>query len=112
MRGRRISGRRRASKSGRRSMNARQKESARNASATLKKHYRLLKKVSARYYRKQHLERSKIVVLRLCGVVVLLIRSPQHLHQHLTAAAAKYFSHGSFGSRFVAYVYRSLHQKS
>ena len=51
-------------------LNARQNKSVKKKLATLKKHYRLPKEASVRPYRKQHLERSRIVVMRVCVVVL------------------------------------------
>lgn len=39
-------------------------------------------------------------MLEVPGVPVLFMSCPWHLQQQLTAAAAKYFSYASFGSKF------------
>ena len=52
--------------------NAELRESIKNKPATLQKLYNHPKKASARPHRKQHQERSRLVVLLLPGVVLLL----------------------------------------
>ena len=99
MQERRRSGRKHASKSARKSMHARQRERILKSRETVKKHHALPNKERGSSHNSKEPRRSKIVVLRLCRVVVLLISSPRHLHQHLTAVAAKYFNHVSFGSK-------------
>ena len=84
----------------RKSLNARPREHVKRKLVTLKKHHALPKTVRESFYSNKELRRSKIVVLQLCRVVVLLMSSPRHLQQQLTAAAAEYFSHASFGSKF------------
>lgn len=96
---RRMSGRKHASKSARRSMHARQKERVLRSRKTAKKHHALLKKVRGSSRSNKELRRSKIVVMQLLEVVWLLISRPQHLHQHTTAAAVKYFNHVDIGSK-------------
>ena len=51
-------------------LNARQNSSVKKKLATLKKHHRLPKTASVRPHRKQYLERSRIVVMRVCVVVL------------------------------------------
>ena len=54
----------------RKQLNVRLKESVISKLATLKKLYNRLKEVSGRPHSLQHLERSRIVVMRVCVVVL------------------------------------------
>ena len=69
-------------------LNARQNNSVRRKLVTLAKHHSLLKKATARLHRKQHQERGRIVVLRVCIVVVCLQARLGKLPPNLHAAAA------------------------
>jgi hypothetical protein len=80
-------------------LNARQNNSVRRKLATLKKHHSLLKKANARLHRKQHQERGKIVVLRLCVVVVCLQARLGELLSNSHAAAAPPPCRGDLYSR-------------
>ena len=75
VRGRRISGRRSASKSGRRSMNARQKESARSKLATLKKLYKHNQKAKEKPQQLQHMLQSVLVMLQVPCVGLVFMRN-------------------------------------
>ena len=81
------------------STHARQKGRAKRKSATLKKLYNRLKKVSARPHRNKEQERSRIVVLWLRVVVHLLMSRPWSLHLHTAIAAARSFVRESFGEK-------------
>ena len=74
----------------------RERDSQKASKTTQKRKRKASLKVSPR---KKHQERSKIVVLQLCEVVVLRMSSPQLLHQPSTAAASKYSSHANIGSK-------------
>jgi hypothetical protein len=79
-----------------------ERESAKGKLAALKKLCKSPLQASARLHKKQHLERSRNVVLGMMWVVPRAWRVPQHLHTKptiATIAAAKSFRQESFGER-------------
>ena len=88
-RGRRKSVTRDARRSALRLTHAKLKDRRIRKLGTLKKLYNYPREASARPYRAQHPERSRIVAVLLPVVGVLLASLPRHHQLHTTAVAAK-----------------------
>jgi hypothetical protein len=100
------SGGRRASKNAARSMHARSSDASTRSRKTVRKLCNHPKGVSARYYSLQHLERSRIVVLRV--PVVVLLHLSLHGSRAPTRPAAAESQHFTINLKLGTLSHRSI----